>query len=59
MVGDSTHYDAEMRKWEEFIPTCEPYLQDAINGLEPNEREIYNLFNGMLPSEIPEKKFHP
>ena len=56
LVGDSTHFDAEARMYEEFIQTCEPYLRDAIDNLEPREREIYYLFNGILPSEIPEQK---
>ena len=51
VVGDSSHYDAEMA--DEDIAFYEAFLNDAINKLEPIERETYYLFNGVASSEIP------
>ena len=38
---------------DEDIALYEAFLNDAINKLEPNERETYYIFNGVASSEIP------
>ena len=53
VVGDSSHYDAEMAIKDEDIAFYEAFLNDAINKLEPNERETYYTFNGVASSDIP------